>query len=561
MRISEKVNTAPKRTANLDKAPISQKWEQIDWTEIENFVSKIQTRIAKASEQRNKRLVVELQRMLRHSFYAKLLAVRKVITNKGGKTCGIDNVLWDTPAKRYKAAQELTTKNYKPMPLKRVYILKPSGKKRPLGIPTLRDRAVQCLESMALDPLIESISDLRSFGFRKSRSSADARELLFVHLSRKLSPQWVLEGDIKACFDEISHDWLLNNTPMDRQTLTKILKSGFVDKGQLFPTKSGTPQGGIISPILANHTLNGLDDMIKREFKATRKTKTTDYYNPMVYLVRYADDFVITARTKEIAEAVKESVKDFLAERGLQLSEEKTLITEIYKGFDFLGWNFRKYSGDKLLIKPSKQSIQKVINQFREIINKHRGVSQDVLISKLNPVITGWSNYHQGAVSRKAFEKVDHLLFQMLWKWATRRHDNKGKRWIKNKYWKVEGSKHWVFKGDVKRLKKMSDVKIIRHIRLKLNQNPYIHKEYFESRKLKLEANKLTGRAKRVWLKQDGLCPSCGTQMEDISQRKMYDIKPIDTTKKSNLMFIHKACIHKFTKSQTGVATLEPCFL
>jgi len=452
--VREKVNPASKRTANSNDRHSAQQWKQIDWKRVEDFVSKIQTRIAKAKVAGNNKLVRELQRMLKHSYYAKLLAVKKVVTNKGGKTPGIDGIIWETPSQKYKAAQNLEVNNCRPMPLRRTYIQKANGKKRPLGIPTLRDRAIQCIESMALDPVIESESDKTSFGFRKGRSCADAMQQMFQALSKRNSATWILEGDIKACFDEISHEWLLKNSKMEKRSLSQILKAGYMEKGRLFPTNSGTPQGGIISPILANQTLNGLEPLLRNKFAAQKATKNKPYQNPKVNLVRYADDFIITAKDKATAEQAKEAVKQFIAERGLKLSEEKTLITKIHQGFNLLGWNIRKYPNGKLLIKPSKKSMQNAVNRLKDIIHEHCSASQDILISKLNPVISGWRNYHQGAVARKAFEKLDHILFQMLWKWAVKRHPNKGKRWIKEKYWKVEGKRRWVFKGETKRLKK-----------------------------------------------------------------------------------------------------------
>ena len=392
------------------------------------------------------------------------------------------------------AALKLSDEKYKAKPLKRVFIEKPGKKKkRPFGIPTMHDRAMQALYALALDPVSEATADIASFGFRKYRSAQDACEQAFGCLCKKTSAQWILEGDIKGCFDNINHDWLLDNIPMDKSILNQFLKAGFVYKHHLNPTKAGTPQGGIISPILANMTLDGIERAIAAKYYPGKKWKAR---NPKkVNFLRYADDFIVTADSEETAMEIRELIEVFLKERGLELSIEKTLITHINQGFDFLGWNFRKYNG-KLLIKPSNKSIASVKHKISDIIKKGKAWKQENLIGALNPIITGWTNYHKAVVSKETFSELDHTVWNMLWRWGKRRHPEKSRSWVARRYWHSEGIRNWVFSTKENKLKLFSDTSIVRHTRLKLNQNPYIDKEYFEARKHNRRAPKTASKPK-----------------------------------------------------------------
>ena len=469
-------------------------WNDIDWRKVVHNVNRLQTRITKVVKQQKWNLVKRLQYLLTHSFYAKLLAVRSICQNKGKRTAGVDGEKWLTPEDKMKAGLKLSDRNYKAKPLKRVYIEKPGKKKkRPLGIPTMYDRAMQALYAFALNPVAEATADIASFGFRLYRRTHDACTQAFNCLSKKNSAQWVLEGDIKGCFDNINHEWLLANIPMDKLILKQFLKAGFIYNRHLNPTKAGTPQGGIISPILANMTLDGIEEVIASKYYPGKSGKR---HNPKkVNFVRYADDFIITADSEETAQEIMELVRLFLKERGLELSEEKTLITHIDEGFDFLGWNFRKYKG-KLLVKPSKASIDRVTRKISDIIKKAKAWKQEDLIDALNPIITGWANYHQSVVSKAIFSKLDYIIWNMLWKWAKRRHPKKSKTWIAHKYWHRRRTRKWVFSTEEKELKFFSDTKIVRHFGLKLNLNPYLDKEYFELRRDKMNVRKMAGKYK-----------------------------------------------------------------
>lgn len=403
-------------------------WDFIPWKYIKAHVYKLQSRIVKALKKMKHHLVRRLQHLLANSFFAKLLAVRKVTTNKGKNTPGVDGVKWTTPRQKMQAALSLTGKKYRAKPLRRVFIEKKGKKaKRPLGIPTMYDRAMQALYALSLDPIAETFGDRVSLGFRKYRSTKDASQFAFNTLSRKTSATWILEGDIKGCFDNISHEWIIKHIPINKRILRQFLKAGFIYKRKLFPTKSGTPQGGIISPMIANMVLDGMEKIIQdRYWKSPRGYINVQYNKRKVNLIRYADDFIVTASTKEVAEEVKELISKFLAERGLELSEEKTEITYIEKGFDFLGWNFRKYRG-KLFVKPAKKSVKSVKRNVKERIRKGLMLNQSDLIKYLNPLIRGWCNYHSHVVAKETFKNIDKVVIKNLWKWAKRKHERERK--------------------------------------------------------------------------------------------------------------------------------------
>jgi RNA-directed DNA polymerase len=473
-------------TVNLLAGAASNKvsdWQAIDWPKVRHAVRRLQLRIAKAIRAGRHGKAKALSWLLTHSQSAKLLAVKRVTENKGAKTPGVDNVLWRTDRQKYAAVQNLKRRGYRPLPLRRHYIPKKNGKMRPLSIPTLRDRAMQALHALALKPIAETVADRNSYGFREGRSCADAIGQCFCALAKSYAPRWVLEGDIKACFDRISHEWLLKSIPMDKRMLRQWLESGYWEKGRLFPTNEGTPQGGIISPLLANLTLDGMEQAIRSRIKIRRD---------QVNFIRYADDLVVTARTKEILEQIiKPAVMAFLAQRGLELSEQKTTITHIEAGFNFLGHNVRKYR-NKLLIKPAKDGVKALVQKIRETIKGTHGQTAATLIRKLNPIIRGWANYHRHVCSGKTFWTLHRVIHHQILCWARRTHPNKSYGWLKRKYFSsggVFGFSTRVVRGtgesQMLRLYSIAKTVIERHIKVRGQANPYDpdYTEYFERRR------------------------------------------------------------------------------
>ena len=471
------MNAIP-RTACASSGNVLQ-WNRINWQHAQHTVRKLQARIVKATKEGRRGKVKALQWLLTHSQSGKVLAVKRVTENQGKRTPGVDGEIWATPEAKTRAVLSLSRRGYTPQPLRRVYIPKTNGTLRPLGIPTMTDRAMQALFLLALDPVSETTADTHSYGFRKGRSTHDALAQCFLVLCRPArSPQWVLEADIKGCFDNISHAWMLEHIPMDTSVCRKWLNVGMVDRAQWFPTEVGTPQGGIVSPTLANMVLDGLEHRLACRFPRPRGTAPY----PKVKLIRYADDFVITGGTKVILEQVQEEVAGFLAERGLSLAPEKTRIVHMSEGFDFLGFNVRTYHG-KLLIKPSKDAQRRIHRHVRRIILGSQAVTQHDLINWLNPLIRGWANYYRHVVSKRTFSTLDHVLWKALWRWAVRRHPNKGRRWVAKRYFQTFGSRSWVFAGqhdmnqhgnsEWVKLISAADTPIRRHVKVKADANPY----------------------------------------------------------------------------------------
>ena len=464
----------------------------------QEYVRRLQLRIVKAVKNKRWGKVKYLSRLLINSFCAKLLAIKRVTTNKGAATPGIDNQTWLTDVEKIKALMELNNKGYNPQPLRRIYIpKKDKSKLRPLSIPTIKDRAMQALHLLALEPIAETLADPNSYGFRMYRSCADAVEKLFNVLCHRYDATWVYEADIKGCFDNISHQWLLEHVPMNKIILRKWLKCGFVDKHQKFISEKGTPQGGIISPTLMNITLDGLETLIRQKFPPWKKSK--------VNFIRYADDFVITSPSKELIENVIAPMVDaFLKERGLAISPEKTRITPLTEGFTFLSQTVRKFKNKKLLIKPAKDSVKSFKEKLKQTIRQGKGHAAHTLIGRLNPIIRGWVNYHKHIVSKKTFWRLSKYIFQKLMTWAKQQHPNKKINWIWKRYF-TNSHENGTFSALVQgkdgkirvfKLFAIGLVPIIRFNKVKSEANPfdssfdeYFQKRLVEKRKISLKTH------------------------------------------------------------------------
>lgn len=459
-------------------------WKTIEWNQVTMEVKRLQMRIAKAVREKRYGKARALQWLLTHSFSAKLLAVKRVTQSSGAKTPGIDGVVWKTPNQKMQAARSLQRRGYQPQPLRRIYIpKKQKGTFRPLSIPSIRCRAMQALHLLALEPVMETEADKNAYGFRPKRSCADAIAQCFTVLAQKKSAPWVLEGDIRACFDRLSGKWLEDNILTDKVILSKWLTAGYMEEKALHPTFNGVPQGGVISCAILVLALKGFEETVKSV--TSQKDK--------VNVIAYADDFVITGATKDVLEnKIMPVVVAFLKERGLELSIEKTKITHVDDGFDFLGFNIRKYKG-KLFIKPSKENIKVFLDKTRTLIKSKATVKTEVLIRHLNSKIRGWANYYRHVVAKATFSYVDDCIFKALMRWINRRHPEKNAQWRNKKYFRTQGMRRWIFSVKVKNKKgdyffldlfTASQLPIRRHVKIRAEANPYDpqYADYFSER-------------------------------------------------------------------------------
>ena len=550
-------------------------WHFIDWKAVTRAVKSLQIRLAKAVAAQEWRKVKSLQWLVTHNFAAKVLAVKRVSENTGKRTAGVDGQTWLTAQAKMQAVQKLRLKGYKAKAVRRIYIPKSNGKKRPLGIPTMHDRAMQALHLIGLDPVSETTGDANSYGFRPHRSCADAIERCHDLLCKKRSPPWILEGDIKGCFDNISHDWIMENIPLAKKPLQEWLKSGYKEGQKLFPTTSGTPQGSIISPTIANMVLDGLEAHIDKACGIKKYGKTQYRCNPhIIHFIRYADDFIVTCRTESyLKETVLPAIQSFLEPRGLALSDDKTHITHIEQGFDFLGQNVRKYDG-KMLIKPSKKNIHTFLEKVRGVIKKQSNARTINLIRQLNPMIRGWAMYHRHIAAKRIFSSIDHAIFKMTWRWAKRRHARKKSMlWVKNRYFtRIEG-KDWLFFDKEETTQKRyilfqaASVPIKRHVKINSKANTYLPSDelYFEMRTQIKMAEKWAGRqmSNAIYRRQKGRCAYCGEMINLKSGWHLHHIVQRlhggkDTA--DNLVMLHPNChtsvhLNKFSFTRKTAAS------
>lgn len=521
------------------------RWSTLPWKQIQQRVFKLQRRIYRASQRGDVKSVHRLQRLLIKSWYGRLLAVRRVTQdNKGKKTAGIDGVKNLSAAQRLALAQ-LLSQIPRPRPLRRIWIPKPGKReKRPLSIPVMHDRASQALVKLTLEPEWEAKFEPNVYGFRPGRSCQDAISAIFRTICQR--PKYVLEGDIKGCFNNISHRALLEKVkapPFIRRLLSAWLKCGVLERG-FQPTERGTPQGGVISPLLALIALHGVESHLKS--LGTQK-------HP-IHTVFYADDFVVlTPRLSDIQRA-KEAVEQWMKSVGLELHPQKTTICHTLHGeagFDFLGFNIRQYPagkyaskrGYKTLIKPSKESKKRHLARLKEIVTRHKAAPQAAIIAHLNPVIVGWCRYFSSVVSKATFAAMDAQLFWYLLHWAKSRHPNFNTHNSVSRYWQVNKGEGWLFCAkDQQTLRRHAEIPIRRHIKVRATRSPYDGDWVYWGARLRRYPGLAPIRAKLL-KRQNGKCSSCGLHFTSEDDIELHHLNGHhDNNCLNNLALLHRHC-------------------
>jgi RNA-directed DNA polymerase len=571
-------------------------WNKVNWRKLEIRVYKLQKRIFRASSRGDLAAVRRLQKTLMRSWSGKMLAVRRVTQdNQGKKTAGIDGVKSLTPVQRLALVKKLALKG-KSKPTRRVWIDKPgTDEKRPLGIPTMYDRALQALVKLALEPEWEARFEPNSYGFRPGRSCHDAVEAIFNAIRQKT--KYVLDADIAKCFDRINHGELLrklNTFPTLKRQISSWLKSGVIDGKQMFPTSEGTPQGGVISPLLANIALHGMEERIKQAFPILKKHQRETWFHKKgenfvtPNLIRYADDFVIVHEDITVVQRCKEIISEWLNGIGLELKPSKTRLAHTLKkheeqdaGFNFLGFNIRQYPvgkhntgcnsigeplGFKTIIKPSEQKVKVHYNRITEVVDQYKTATQAALIAQLNPIVRGWANYYRTVVSQKMYSEIDNKVYWKLKSWAKRRHSDKSDSWIANKYWQTIGGNNWEFatrqegKNPV-RLLRHAEIKSKKHVKVKGEASPYDGNLVYWS--TRIGNNPEVPKNVATLLKsQKGKCAHCELHFTEQSVMEIDHIIPKSKGGKNeykNMQLLHRHCHDEKTASDGSLGAKSGC--
>lgn len=528
----------PQSLLSIKRTDMSNLWETINWEEAEEHLATMQMALAKSAYTHDWGLIKKWQKKIVYSLDAKVLAVRHVCET--ASSAGVDCIKWTTPHEKMSAALSLTSRGYRAMPSRLLIIRTKKGKQRRVHIETYHDRAMQTLYAFALDPVAESWGDRKSFSYRKGRSTFDLCEYVRIGLSGDDAPEWVFIGDVHRCYENISHEWILKHIPMAENVLREFLSAGYVFAGELFPTDVGIGIGCSISPIIANMTLDGLQEFIFSHLYPNDVKR--DYANGN--LIRYADDILVMARDMKTAVEIKRITSKFLNERGLELSPDKTRIVNINDGFEYMSRFYYK-RGNQVYCRPSDHAIERFMNSMKELIEAYTG-SQKTLIGKINKKIDGFVSYHKVSEADDAFRQLDVYIKALLLQLCENKHPKWSRAKILEKYWYLDADGRYCYtlpdKREV-RVKFLSDTLFVDYYPVKTNVNPYIDLDYVESRSENRKISNATGVYRAIWNRQEGKCYYCGKRILRDGEKTLVEVDASQTKVAARNAYVHKRCL------------------
>ena len=514
-------------------------WDTFDWATAEKKLAQFQQRLSIAAFRNDEGAIIDIQKRLVRDLDIKCLAVRHVVQSTSSP--GVDGVKWRTPSEMMRAAMSLTSKNYHASPMRQISLIaKNTGKERHPRLPTYYDRAMSVLYGYSLIPVTEATAERKSFAFRPGRSTQDAHAYVLEALKGSDAPSIIVCADIEAFYSHIQYSWLIKHVPMDKRVLSELLNAGIVFAGELFPAEGeGLSEGANLSPYLGNFVLDGMQKEIYRHLHGTTSPK--DYADGN--LIRFADDVLITVRTRESANRVLECLSGFLAERGLNLSEKKTKICNIDEGFSFLSRTYIRKNG-LVYSFPSDAAVHRFISELRTTIMTNRKSQRD-LIETLNRKLKGWASYHRYSDAEKAFRQVDTAVQAALLESAIAKHPRLALPKIKARYWYQEADGRYCYAlPDDKsvRVIRLEDVLLITHNKIKTNANPFVEQDYAESRTHNRAIQYVTGPYRAIWQRQRGICHYCGRPILSDQPRTTVQLNLSKTPSVRNSAYIHKVC-------------------